>query len=413
MILFVDDEIIANICLKINGYMLKGKFGVVLQNILRQGLTNGINFFFPLFIINYYSKNLWADFVMYSLYFMILMPIVMWGGKDFLIRQFSLQPFNISKCLQSLLLDRTVILVIACLFTFFLYPFHIAISIFIGVIGFFLNQVFSALVLYERSYKLSFAIELISFLSFILALTIAKERVDMEFLLRSYGVYQLLKGSAYLFVFRQYIFPWSVGFNVNISYLWKSAGMFVFSISGFLISKIDLYIISLSGNKTLIADYQLLNSVIINAIAISYLIYAPYQKSLYRNNTVVFHKIKKRLFTLGLVIIPLLLVLVVYVMRYFAHLEIHFKLYILLFFAILPSFIYGLDIVYLLKNKMEKKVIYVMGLALFIEACALLLVLNIGQTLSLNIFAVALGQFSFWLLLDNEVRKSKIKSKMN
>ncbi|MGE6221112.1 hypothetical protein ACQKCH_14890 [Nubsella zeaxanthinifaciens] len=388
--------------------MLKRKFSTILKNVLRQGISSIISFSLPFLVINHYSKNLWADFVGYSLYLMAAVAIVAWGGTDLIIRKISHRPNNSVVIIQELLLSRMPILLLSFGITFLLFPVAIATAIALSIAVTFVGQLFFALMRYERLYTWSSLIEVVCYVCFLVCFFSFQSFGDIKSFLRLYTFYQLLRTLLAVSILNGYVYPWYVRPSFDVSYLWKSYGLFIFSIVGFLMSRLDLYLVSYTHNKSLLANYQLFNAVFVNAMIIPYLIYSPYQKNLYRNGEIVYRKVKRLICLAGLFITPIILLVISIIFRHFAGIETTPILGVLLFFSVFPSFVYSVDILFLLKNKLENRVVFLTIIVLLVEFCSLYILLVLQQELSSALTGVAIGQITFWFLLSREVKKHQI-----
>jgi hypothetical protein len=117
-------------------------------------------------------------------------------------------------------------------------------------------------------------------------------------------------------------------------------------------------------------------------MSISAFIYNPFIKNIYRINKDVVIKTKKILLLLGALIVPVSILIIHFVLKYFLNLSFSVYFYIIAMFYVFPSFIYGIDIVTLFKQNQEKKVVIYLFFGILINSIitSILLYYNFGLT---------------------------------
>jgi O-antigen/teichoic acid export membrane protein len=380
------------------------RIGFISANAIRQVLISVFAIVIPFLVIYYSKKEIWGEFVSILLFTLIATQFINWGNKEYLLRSFSEIPREIKNTFSSNLVTRFPLVILFSIIAFFYYKLDFEIYIFLWLLGRFLIHSFEVLVVYEKKFIYSTIVESGCFIIFILTFYYFKLDLSLKTLLILYSIYQLLKGLSYLFVFRNFIDFNKISFNLN--YYKISFWFFLLSVLGFLTSKIDVYIVDYFLNNNTLADYQIINSLLVFIMSISAFIYNPFIKNIYRTNKNVVVKTKKTLLLLGILIVPISILIIHFVLKYFFNLSFSVYFYIIAMFYVFPSFIYGIDIVTLFKQNKEKKVVIYLFFGILINSIitSILLYYNFGIT-----GAMIGAMFSQILILILLKTKSTIK----
>jgi O-antigen/teichoic acid export membrane protein len=334
----------------------------------------------PFLVIYYSEKEIWGEFVSILLFTLITTQFINWGNKEYLLRTFSETPSRIKNTFSSNLATRFPLVILFSIIAFFYFKLDYGIFIFLWLLGRFLIHSFEVLVVYEKKFISSTIVETFCFLIFMLTFFYFKLDLNLKILLILYSLYQLLKGLSYLFIYRNFIRFNKVSFDFK--YYTISFWFFLLSILGFLTSKIDVYIVDYFLNNEDLANYQIINSLLVFVMSISAFIYNPFIKNIYRINKDVVIKTKKTLLLLGALIVPVSILIIHFVLKYFLNLSFSVYFYIIAMFYVFPSFIYGIDIVTLFKQNQEKKVVIYLFFGILINSIitSILLYYNFGLT---------------------------------
>ena len=122
----------------------------ILINGFRSVLNPIFSISFSFIIVNYFSKNLWGNFVEYLLFFLIATVISGWGNKNYLLRIFSENPKEMASNWQQLFLARLPICILFIIALYFLYPIHLFLYLILWLLGAFI---------YNSFFKLSSSLE--------------------------------------------------------------------------------------------------------------------------------------------------------------------------------------------------------------------------------------------------------------
>lgn len=343
----------------------------------------------PFMVIHNSSKEVWGKFVSLLLFSLLSTQIINWGNKEYLLRKFSATPSKIKTDFSSILLTRFPLVLLFSLIGFFFYGIEFGCYFSLWILGRFLIHSYEVLIVYEKKFNTSLAIELGCFLVFVTMFYNLSSMVNLKQLLILYSLYQLIKGICYLLLFRN---SFSFDINFNFNYYKASFWFFLLSVLGFLASKIDVYIIEQFGNKIVTSDYQIINGLLIFIMSISAFIYAPFTKNIYRNTDVTIQKTKRTLAIFGLIIVPVSLLFVYGIVRYFLNLELTFWFYVIAFFYVFPSYVYGIEIVILFKQHKQKKVVLLLMMGTISNCIFSILFLNFNFDITSAIAGSALAQ---------------------
>ena len=328
------------------------------SNAFRQVLMSIFGIFIPFLVIHYSSKIVWGEFISFLLYILFTQQIINWGNKEHLIRVFSENPSKIRENFTSSLIIRLPILILFTIIDFSYFQMDLGLYLFLWQLGLFFVNSPESLIIYEKKFIQSIYIETLSFVFFLSCFYFQISQINVKKIVLIYSLYQLIKSILYVLLFKKtYILK---NLKIDISYFKKNIWFFFLSILGFMISKIDVYIIESFHNKIITSDYQIMNTLLLFTMSIPMYIYTPFIKNIYRNNTVVIHKVKKTFLLLGLTLIPLALICISILQLHFLNNNYSLWTYIIAFFYVFPSFIYGIEILSLFKNHKEKTVVIVL-----------------------------------------------------
>ena len=351
----------------------------------------------PFLVIYYSEKEIWGKFVSVLLFSLIATQFINWGNKEYLLRNFSETPSEIKNTFSSNLVTRLPLVFLFSIIGFFYFKLDYGGLILIWLFGRFLIHSFEVLIVYEKKFVSSTVVETICFLVFILTFHFFKSDFNLKTILILYSLYQLIKGIGYLLVFRNFIDFNRISFRFN--YYKVSFWFFLLSVLGFLTSKIDVYIVDYFLDNKALADYQIINSLLVFVMSISSFIYNPFIKNIYRINENVVFKTKKTLIVFGALIVPIAILTINFVLKYFLNLSFSVYFYIIAVFYVFPSFLYGIDIVALFKQNQEKKVVLYLSLGILINSTITSFLLYYGYGVTGAMIGAMFSQVLILILL--------------
>jgi O-antigen/teichoic acid export membrane protein len=351
------------------------RIALITNNTLRQVLVSLFGMVIPFLVIHFSAKETWGSFVSVLLFSLLALQIINWGNKEYLLRKFSEKPAKIAVTFSENLTTRLPFLVLFSIVALFLFPFSFGFWITLWLIGRYWNYSTEALVLYQKEFNKSMVIETLSFIGFGISFYCLKAAIDVYSLLVIYSMYQFLKGLLYFLLFRKYF---SLQYAVfKMGYFKASLSFFLLSVLGFLASKIDVYIIESVGDKTVTADYQIINSLLVFVMSVTAFIYSPFAKTIYRNKEDVVRKIQKALVFIGIFVVIISLVLIHLIIRFYLKTSVGIGFYVIAFLYVYPSYVYGLDIVNLFKQHNEKIVVRNLVIGVIVNTVLSLLFLSL------------------------------------
>ncbi len=365
------------------------RLGLITNNTLRQILISIFSMVIPFLVIHFSSKEIWGSFVGLFLYCLFAIQIINWGNKEYLLRKFSENPREINSCFPENIATRFPLVILFSLIGLALFPLTFGFWILIWLLGRYFMHSTEVLLFYEKKFNASILIELISFGFFAVFFSLFKNDITVYWILVIFSLYQFLKGVLYLALFKNWLLIKNFTFKANF---FKTAlPFFILSILGFLGSKIDLYIVESLESKTITAEYQIINSLLVFCMSITALVYSPFTKLLYRNTNQIVDKTKNILAYLGLIIVPVSLLVIYFILELYLKVNLKFYFYLIAFAYVYPCYVYGLDIINLFKQHKEKSVVFILttGVVLNCLLSALLLYLDYGIVGALSGSAMA------------------------
>ena len=279
--------------------------------------------------------------------------IVAWGNKEYLLRNFSLNPSRIGLAWQSSLLTRLALFLPVGLILFFLgaSPTQRFLLV-LWCLGLVLFQSFDVLIVYRRDFLLAALIETLTLAVLALCLLGLGQRITVDWLILLYGLTHLVKAGIYGLRYRRTLLDTgpdsaSPSDRFDVHFFAAAFPFFLLGFSGMLQSRVDLYAVNIFLTERDVGQYQIFINLMIYLQSVSAFILIPFVKTLYRLGQGTIQKIAIRLFAFGLVIlIPALIgvhLLLMYV--YDFQLSPYFMLWGGLF--VLPIYFY-LPIIYAL-----------------------------------------------------------------
>jgi O-antigen/teichoic acid export membrane protein len=229
--------------------------------------------------------------------------------------------------------------------------------------------------------------EIISFLILISLLFISKGKMTLALLIQYYAIHFIVKAFLFsIFYFRFFKFK---EYKFNTLLLLQSGIFFLLSITGFLQSKIDVYVLKFYTDVVTLGEYHIISGFIIFAQSISSILILPYVKNIYRMQEE--QLIKIRIFTakIGVLIQTLITAIIYYLLKELYDIKLNFNQIIASFLIGYPTYIYITYVYNLYKKKLESVVLKICLLGTFLNLVLsiLFLKLNYGITALLYINA--------------------------
>jgi O-antigen/teichoic acid export membrane protein len=324
----------------------------------------------------------------------VAVVVISWGNKDYLMKEFSFNPSQISEVWKENIFTRLLLVFAVSIFFGFLFPSDISLFLISWVFINFVCKSYDVFIYYYKSFLFSLLVEFFSLVVLILFILINKDQLSMFYLLISYivsGIFRALLLVVYFKMDYKLLFKWK--FNLNT--LTYSSSFFVLALVGILNAKVDIFCINYAMNKSDLGEYQVLFSFIMLIQGLGYLLVEPFAKNLYRLNEASFIKVKKFLFWVGPVLTLILIMGSYFVITYLFHIPFDIQNYFAGFFYCIPVFVYGVLVYKFFKINRQVWVVYVSLICLFINV-----VLDLYTIPYLGVFGVMVsGALVQWLKL--------------
>ncbi|CAM1373112.1 membrane hypothetical protein [Tenacibaculum xiamenense] len=336
----------------------------ILTNLLRSILTPSLSLMLSFVIVNYFSKSLWGNFIEIQLYFFVALILSDWGTKTYLQKAFSITPKNMIKIWQEQLLARTPLVILSLLTLVILVNYENTILLIFWYIAAFIYNSFLSILFYNRNYLFLISIELFSFLLLNLLLLTGNKNLTLDHFILFYTIHILLKALCVSIKYKTFLK--FTTFEFHLSNLKFGLPFFLISITGFLHSKIDIYVFAFFYDKIALGEYQIVSSFFIFSQSVITILLLPYIKNIYRLNTEAIKKIRFNISFLGLLVNTFVIYAIALILKtYFNIYLTSFELF-LGFFIGYPSYLYSIKVFELFKHNKEKKVVIVsiIGLSL-------------------------------------------------
>jgi O-antigen/teichoic acid export membrane protein len=283
---------------------------IVFQNSLNNLLLPIFNIYISGKVVRMTSAALWGEFVAVMVAVQFGAHLVSWGNKEYLLREFSLHPTQITRNWQTSLISRIPLFVLVSLALIFTgYSLERALLCLIWGAGIALAQSYEVVVLYRRAFISAFVIEGVGIAITTLFVITKGAAITADDLLLVFAGVGILKAVAYVMRFSDLLGNlWqeirvkaaSLGSGVDLSYFSAALPFFLLGFSGLLASRIDVYSVTHYLQKSDVGEYQIFINLMLYLQSVSVFIVGPYVKTVYRLNDDAILKISLRLFGLGI-----------------------------------------------------------------------------------------------------------------
>jgi O-antigen/teichoic acid export membrane protein len=329
-----------------------------------RGFSNPLfNFLIVIFGVRIFGKTDWASLINIMLWIFFISFVLGWGNRDFLLRKYSQEPGKMYSAFFSNLISRSLLLPIS-LILFLFYPIQIAFWAILLVVLIFCYSSLSTLVVYHQKFRAQLTAEIIGFV-IIIGNIFYLETFELETFLTIYTLAITVK----LCVLSLQLKFWKEPFTAKISIQEFKNGFqfFVLGFSGWIFSKIDIYVVDFYMEKSQLAEYQLLITAFLMLQALAAYITIPFTKHVYRVTSKVLKKMKYKLYLAAL---PLTLFggfAIWFIMEYFVELGFSYEYYMVGCLIALPCYFYTINIMELMKNHKERIIIYISLIGLLVN----------------------------------------------
>lgn len=324
-------------------------------NTLRGFFGPLVNFSVLFFGIKYFGKESWGALINVMIWVFFFSLILNWGNKDYLLRKYSETPHHMMHFFYSNFLTRSFLLV-TCLILFLFFPTTIAFYAILLIILLHCYRSLDSLVIFFQQFEMQLAAEFLGLL-ILLGGILYVEAFDLKTFLILYCWTYCLK-IVWLFWKLQL---WNKPFTFQLSTDEFKGGFLFFCIgfSGWLVSKIDVYVVDFYFSHTTLSEYQMFMSSFLILQALPTLIIMPFTKHVYRLPHLKMQQLKLKLSLISIPLISLGTFFIWVILNYFLNLNLHYTYYFLGGLSTIPCFLYSLDVMELYKAHFETKVVYI------------------------------------------------------
>lgn len=371
--------------------MSNSKFNLIILNLFRGFLPSLINFSIAIFGIQQFTAESWGALVSVWIILSVFSFVANWGNKEYLIRDYSKNPSLILSFYFSSLLTRSFLL-LSTLILFAFYPFKIALGCILLVIAQFLYNSLNSLITYHQKFKQHLIVEIMGFLMIVTAI-FYWDTFSVGYFLMLYVFVTLLK--FFLMAVSLQLYSAKLDLNIDKKHLIAASPFFLIALSGWLQSRVDLYIVDYYLTSKDLSQYQVLITAFIMLQSVSALIVNPFSKHIYRADYKLINNMSLLLSAIGLVVVVIGGGTIWIFIENFTIIHFESEVYLIMTIASFPTFLFMIDIFKHYKQGKEKRVMQVN----FLGAIA-----NLMVTVYLIQFSGILGAvigicFAQWLML--------------
>lgn len=340
------------------------------------------NFAIAVLGVQYCGAENWGQLVSIMIVLYVFSFISNWGNKEFLIRAYAKQPASMLHHFFTSFTTRAVLL-LSSLGLFIFYPIDIA-AIGIALIAVrFIYASLESLIVYHQKFKQQLLAESVGFVIVLLAIFFDKS-FSVSYFLIIYLISILAKTIIIILALKPK--PEKGMLKFSKAHVLAALPFFLIGLSGWMNSKVDLYMVDYYLPPSDLSQYQILVTAFIMLQGVSAIVLYPFSKHIYRINHSVLAKMQNRLAFAGVPIVMFGSTAIWVFLNNFTSVIFETDIYFVLAIASYPPFLFMVDIFTLYKANQEKTVMYVN----FIGAI-LILILSIILIPIYGIFGAALG----------------------
>ncbi len=315
-------------------------------------------------IIAKHSAQMWGEVVAYLVILEIAFSIISWGNRPFLLREFSINPSNITRLWVSSLKSRMPVLLLF-LTLILLWDFSGIIKIWLVVwaLGRFLYQSCEVLVQYNRHFTLSIMVEAMGLIILAGGILFLGEKLTVQLIVMLFAVAMGLKAIALLSSYAMDLLRPAPQNNESGNPNWSSRHQlvaafpfFLVGFAGMLQSRADLYIVSIFMDKVTLGQYHVYLSFLIFSQVFASILLRPYAKNLMRLGTSSMRKLAIQYISAGIAITLVSTVAIYLVIALFYGFQLSFLLYVIGYFYVVIYYTYQIKAYELGRNYQQKDV---------------------------------------------------------
>jgi hypothetical protein len=361
----------------------------ILLNATKSVITPLLSLLFSYIIIKSSGHELWGQFVEYLLFFYIAGIVCNWGSKMYLLRLFSINPGLIIQNWQHYFMVRLPIVVGFILALILLYNPSLYIYLIVWLISVFIKNSVLPIVFYQRDFLKMIIVELLGF-ALLFFLILQANALTFQKTIEYYSLSMLFIAMGYIILYPKFFYLKKLKVDFNLLKL--GLPFTLLAITGFLQSKVDLYVLNFFTDKATLGNYQIISGLFVFSQSIAGIIALPYIKNIFRMSAIAIIKIKNLLKWFGLIGSIITTIAIYFVLKIY-EIELSLKGYVFGFFISFLCYLYTIDLYVLLKENKDFIIVKISTLCLIINLFFSILFLSFGMNLEGVLLANAICQF--------------------
>lgn len=367
------------------------RFLIILFNVFKGFSAPVYNFLIAIIAIKQIGKLEWGNFVQILLWVSLITFLANFGNKEYLLRRYSREPGKINEHFFTHLFTRFPLILSVCLLAFLL-PLEIAwLACLLGLM-IFIFQSFDSIITHYQLFHHQLAAETIGFILISAGLFFSHEASALSVLVLYIIAIALKIGC--LLPFLQLDLR-RIKWKMNFEVLKDSVPFFLIGLSGWLSSKVDLYVASICFVPEKLAEYQVLITAFLMIQSIAGLIVTPFTKHIYRLRIEKIQTIKYKVAMMSFFIVIPATLFIWAILENVIRMNLSVQHYIVCGLLSMPVYFFIIDILEFYKRKREVQVMYLNFLAFGIKLAALVVLLVFFQSRNLLDF--------LWIILCSEL----------
>lgn len=267
-----------------------------------------------LLVVRRVSAELWGEFVSYLIIVQLAAHVMGWGNKEYLLREFSINPTDLCLQWQSILLTRLTLFPLFLIVLYFIGgPSVRLLTLALWTFALVWQQSYDVVILYRRSFLFALVTEITPVIIMVAAIWQYAPSLTVDHLLRWFALATAAKVISYSLYFRRILWTAWQG-KLTFAYFSLAISFFLLGFSGMVQSRVDLYSVNILLTAQELAQYQVFIGFMLYLQSLAALIIMPFVKRVYSLSHAHILQLARRLLLLGFVIVPLGLLLVWQVM---------------------------------------------------------------------------------------------------
>lgn len=256
-----------------------------------------------LLVIRLASAELWGRFVQVLLLVQLAAHLLIWGNKEYLLREFSRQPARIRALWQSNLLTRLLLIgPVAPLALALGMPALRTALLLLWLLATAIDQAHEVLVVYHKAFVGQMLVDLAGLGLLLAGVFWLGGSLTLDALIGLFALAEAAKAAA-LLLWRRPLALQRAAWRIDPAYFRLALPFFLLGLSGMLQSRIDQYCVNLWLSRREIAHYQVFTNFLLYVQALAAIGLAPFLKGMYRLRAEVLLGLSLRLLIGGLALI--------------------------------------------------------------------------------------------------------------